>query len=209
MDFLLWTSVLGTAAFAVSGAMLAVQKKMDLFGVNILALATAVGGGAIRDLLIGQTPPVMFLHPAYATIAILTANVVFAVSSLHRRLPPGRIAALYERTLALSDALGLAAFTVNGVSIGMESASPTFFLAVSLGVVTGVGGGVLRDMLAQEMPAVCVKDIYAVAALAGAVCTAFLWSRVPPEAAMSLGFCVVLVIRLLAIARHWNLPRIR
>jgi uncharacterized membrane protein YeiH len=201
--------VIGTIAFAVSGAMLAVRKRMDIFGVCILAVTTATGGGVVRDLLIGKNPPVMFRDPVYVVIAVITSAIV--VLSLHFQKQERKkyIAVLNEKLLFICDTLGLAAFTVNGVSTGMYAMGyKNLFLVTFLGVVTGVGGGVMRDIFAREMPEIFVKHIYACAAIVGAFLTGILWDRIGENGAMSIGFAAVVLIRILAAYYHWNLPRI-
>ena len=137
--------ILGTIAFAISGAVVAISKKMDIFGVAILGMTTAVGGGILRDLILGITPPAAFQSPGYALTAIAVALLVF--------LPPVRRLLhwnekLYETALLLFDAIGLGIFTVIGVQTAyIARGELNAFLAIFVGVVTGCGGGVLRDML--------------------------------------------------------------
>lgn len=201
---------IGTAAFAVSGATVGVGKGMDLFGVNILALTTAVGGGVLRDLLLGDTPPAMFRNPVYPLIALVVANLVFLFSYLHLIHFPPKAAAVYQRCLSWFDTLGLAAFTVGGVIICRNSQGQCgLCLQVCLGVITGVGGGVLRDVLAMETPVVFVRHIYATASLAGALVTGILWDRLPGDLPVITGFAVVVLLRVLAARFCWNLPRLR
>lgn len=209
VSFIFIMDILGTIAFAISGAMVAIEKKMDIFGVNILAITTATGGGVIRDLLIGRTPPVMFSNPLYVFIAILTANVVFCMLYFNRKHIGKEFIPIYERILFLCDALGLAAFTVDGVAAGMETQyAKNLFLLAFLGTVTGVGGGVIRDILALKMPYIFVKHIYACASLLGALMTAVLWNVCGQNVAMLVGFGVTLTIRALAAHYKWNLPRV-
>ena len=206
MNSLFYISILGTVAFAVSGGMVAIQSRMDLFGVNMLALTCAVGGGAIRDILIGERP-VMFRDPTYVVIALITANVLFAFLALKHRRFPASVVNAYEKILFISDSLGLAAFTVNGVAIGKDQPDSTLFLCCFLGVITGIGGGILRDILARKMPGVFVKHIYAVASIIGAVITGVLWP-VSSDIAMMAGFAAVVIIRICAAEGRWNLPHI-
>ena len=165
----------------------------------------------IRDLIIGQNPPVMFSNPMYVFIAVVTANVVFIVVYLSRKYfrKDEHLLAFYEIVLFWCDTLGLAAFSVDGVNAGVGAGyEKNLFLLVFLGVVTGVGGGVIRDMMANEMPYIFVKHIYASASLAGALLAAVLWTAAGQNGSMLCGFLAVLVIR--ALARHykWNLPKL-
>lgn len=205
--FILLIDLLGTVAFAASGALIGLRKEMDLFGVCILGLTTAVGGGVVRDLILGLTPPMAFRDPTAAVTALVTAAAFFS-RRMRRFLTRGQ--ALYDRVLFWMDTLGLGAFTVIGVQLAFtRSLEPTFFLLVFVGVVTGVGGGVLRDLLAQEVPYIFVKHIYACASLAGAVVCAGLWRWAGSVAAMLSGIGAVVLIRVLAAHYRWNLPRAR
>lgn len=210
ISFMMIMDIIGTIAFAISGAMTAVKKRMDIFGVNILAVTTAVGGGAIRDILIGDTPPLMFRNPRYVFIAIITANIVFLSLWRHRLHVRDGVKHVYEIALFWFDTLGLASFTVYGTMVGISSVPDhTAFLAVFLGVVTGVGGGLLRDVCAQEMPAIFVKHVYAVASLVGALFVAFFWGKLPDMVVQFAGFLLVVLVRYLAAVNNWNLPRVQ
>ena len=203
--FIFVVNIIGTLAFAASGAMIGLNKNMDIFGVCILGLATATGGGVIRDLILGLTPPMAFRDPTYAVLA-LTTSAVFFSRRVRRVLMHNQ--RRYDRLLFWMDTLGLGVFSVAGVELAFSrSGHPTFFLLVFIGTITGVGGGVLRDLLAQEVPYIFVKHIYACASLAGAVLCAGLWSYVDSMYAMLAGMTAVVVIRVLAAHFHWNLPR--
>ncbi|MBQ7777544.1 MAG: TRIC cation channel family protein [Oscillibacter sp.] len=203
--FILVIELAGTMAFAASGAMTGMKKDMDIFGICILALTTAVGGGVIRDLILGNTPPNTFRNPVYATVAILTALVLF-LPWVRRFLM--RDQRLYDTSMLVLDTAGLGIFTVVGMRIAYSVVpSPTLFLLVFVGVVTGVGGGVIRDMMAGDTPYIFVKHIYACASLAGALVCAALWDPAGEVAAMAVGMTVVMVIRLLSAHYHWNLPK--
>lgn len=200
--------VVGTIAFASSGALIAIQQKMDIFGVNVLAIITSVGGGCIRDLIIGRTPPVMFTRPIYAIVAMITCNLLFIIFAFRKSLWKHRLMTIYEKLMSLLDAIGLGIFTVTGVNTGMEMGyGDNLFLLLFLGVITGVGGGILRDILATQKPYILVKHVYACASLLGAFICATLWplGSIP---AMWLGTATVLTIRILAMIFHWNLPKL-
>lgn len=203
--FILIVNLIGTVAFAASGAMIGLNKNMDIFGVCILGLTTATGGGVLRDLILGLTPPVAFQDPTSAMVALATSAVFFSrwVRKLLMHNPRH-----YNCLLFWMDALGLGAFTVIGVELAYQQAeNPTFFLLVFVGVITGVGGGVLRDLLAQELPYIFVKHVYASASLAGALLCAGLWRFLDSRAAMLAGMAAVVLIRVLAAHYHWNLPK--
>lgn len=209
LSFMFCMDILGTIAFAISGAMVAIKKEMDIFGVNILAIITAVGGGMLRDVLVGDVPPEMFQNPIYTLVAVIIANSVFVYAYWNKKNVKSSYVNLYEKTLFLFDTLGLAVFTVDGVNAGMHSEfNSNMFLVVFLGVITGVGGGVLRDTMANELPYIFVKHIYACASILGAVVTVYCWKYLGENPAIFAGFFVIIVIRLLAAHYKWDLPRV-
>lgn len=203
--FVLILELTGTVAFAASGSIIAIRKRMDIFGVCVLALTTAVGGGVIRDLLLGVIPPYTFQNPIYALTATLVALLVF-IKPVRYYLTGNHNA--YQRTMLAMDTIGLGIFSVVGVS-NAYAAQPQagIYLTVFVGVLSGVGGGVLRDIMAGDTPNIFVKDVYACASLAGALVCALLWRITGHAAAMIVGALVVVVIRMLSVAFHWNLPR--
>lgn len=202
--FTLILDLLGTVAFAISGAITALDKKMDIFGVVILGLTTAVGGGVIRDVILGNTPPVMFRDPLYALTAIAVSLLTFL--PVVRRLA-GRHRHLYDKLMLLMDSLGLGVFTVSGIRVAYNCDPQSgIFLCLFVGVVTGVGGGVLRDILSGNTPYIFVKHFYATASLIGAACCVVLWP-VEESFAMIVGALITVLLRLLAARYHWNLPK--
>ena len=196
--------MIGTVAFAISGAMVGLKREMDIFGVTILGLVTSVGGGMIRDLVLGNTPPMMFRNPIYALAAVIVSMIVFLpfVRGLFRRFQQ-----VYDRLLLIMDSLGLGIFTVVGVRTAYDCGHGGFFLLLFVGVITGVGGGLLRDIMAGQTPYIFVKHIYACASLMGAVTCILLWSILPELWAMVIGAFVVILLRLLAAHFRWNLPK--
>ena len=197
--------LIGSVAFSVSGAMTGIKKKMDVFGVMILGLVTAVGGGVIRDLVLGITPPATFQNPIYATTALITATIVFLpfIQKLLHRYHKA-----YDLLLFAMDTLGLGVFTVIGVRAAFDlSGDYGLFLMTFVGVITGVGGGVIRDVLAGNTPYIFVKHIYACASLAGALVTTLLWRVLPSLWAMALGLVLIVVIRILSAHFRWSLPK--
>ena len=205
--FILLLELAGTMAFAASGAMTGLKKNMDIFGVCILGLTTAVGGGVIRDVILGNTPPATFQDPIYAMVALTTSLVLFLPCIRHLLMRDQR---LYDLSMLVLDSLGLGIFTAAGIRIAYaQAARPTLFLLVFVGVVTGVGGGVLRDVMAGDTPYIFVKHIYACASLAGALVCAGLWRPAGEVAAILAGAGVVVLIRFLSAHYRWNLPRAR
>jgi len=199
---------IGTAAFAVSGAMVAIDKRTDVFGVLLLAVFTALGGGTVRDILIGHFPPRMFSNGQYVLLAIFCALIVFILARIFKERYVAKEQEI-ERINVIFDAIGLGVFAVSGASIGMEAGfGDNLLLIVSLGTITGIGGGMLRDVLLGEIPFVLKKHIYAVAAIAGAL-TFYLLTSAGMSAAISYGagWTATFVLRMLAMRYKWNLPR--
>ncbi len=205
--FLLILEIVGTVSFAVSGALTGLKKDMDIFGISILGLTTAVGGGIIRDLLLGITPPMTFRNPVYAIAAILTSIIVFLPPIRRVLLSNSRLNSLLLR---VTDSLGLAVFTVNGIQVAFNmEQNYDLFLLVFLGTVTGVGGGVMRDVMAGDKPFIFVKQVYACAAIVGALLCALLWKPFGSTCAMLSGLAAIFIIRLLSAHYRWSLPKAR
>lgn len=203
--FLFLVELVGTVAFAVSGAMTGLRKHMDIFGIAVLGVTTAVGGGMVRDLILGDTPPVMFRSPVYAAVAVITSVIVFLPFVRRRILQSNH---MFEILLLVMDTFGLGAFTVVGVQKAIESdAGSGLFLTVFVGVLTGVGGGLLRDVMSGNMPYIFVKHVYACASILGAMVCALSWQYAGSRAAMVAGACTVIIIRFLAAHYHWSLPK--
>ena len=204
---ILCMELMGTLAFAASGALTGLRKNMDIFGICILALTTAVGGGVIRDLILGNTPPATFQNPIYATVALVTALVLFLPQVRHFLM---RDARLFDLILFWMDAVGLGIFTVTGIRIAYAHVPQAgIFLLIFVGVVTGVGGGVLRDIMAGDTPYIFVRHVYASASLVGALLCGLLWHQLGALPSMLLGAGVILLIRVLSHHYNWNLPKAR
>ena len=204
--FILALELIGTLAFAASGAMTGLKKNMDIFGVCILGLTTAVGGGVIRDLILGNTPPATFQDPIYASVAVLTSLVLFLPRVRRLLMWDQR---LFDLSLFLMDTAGLGIFTVVGIRVAYAHVPrATLFLLVFVGVITGVGGGVLRDMMAGDTPYIFVKHVYASASLAGALLCGLLWHYAGEMGSMLLGGGAVILIRCLSAHFRWNLPKV-
>ena len=199
--------MMGTVAFAASGAMLGIRKKMDLFGVCVLGVTTAVGGGMIRDIILGIIPPGMFRRPVYTFVAIVTSVGLFALLYIKRNLLDGRIGHFYELLMNISDAIGLGIFTVVGINTAWNAGYHPLFLVVFVGVLTGVGGGLLRDVMAQEKPYILTKHIYACASIIGALVCVYTEDALGNLPAMMVGACAVVIVRFLAMHYRWNRPR--
>ena len=196
--------VIGTLSFAVSGAMTGLKKHMDVLGVCVLGLVTACGGGVLRDVLMGNLPPVMFRDPVYALAAVLCSIIVFLPAVRRKLLYEDK---LYEILILWSDAIGLGIFTAVGITTAMHAGYNSRFFAVFLGVITGVGGGVLRDVLAGQSPYIFVKHFYACAAILGAVSCVLFWPMIGEQSSVFLCCIMILILRILAVRYHWSLPK--
>lgn len=201
--------LIGTVAFACSGAMVAIERRLDLLGIIVLGVITAVGGGMIRDILIGVQPPSLFVHPIYVVTALAAVLVLFCIMKFGGVYQQLLSSEGYEVMMNVLDAIGLGVFTVVGMDTAMKAGYEDYrFLTVFLGVITGVGGGILRDIMAVPAPYVLKKHIYACASLAGALCYMWLLPRMDRDAAVVISACLVVAIRILARHYKWNLPRI-
>ena len=204
------TEVVGTVAFAISGALLAIERRLDLFGVLFLGIVTALGGGTVRDILIGIFPPRAFYSYEYLTIAFVTALAVFIVI-WGFRVHYVHFSAPLKSVNNIFDAIGLAAFSIVGSQIAVaQGYMDNPFLCVFLGMTTGIGGGIMRDVLSKEVPYVFQKHVYGVASLVG--CVAYwvlLRFSVHETLAALTGVFLIIVIRVCATMFRWNLPRIR
>jgi uncharacterized membrane protein YeiH len=197
---LLVIDLIGTLVFAIEGSMAAVEGNLDILGLMVLAFATALGGGIIRDVLIGAVPPNSIRDWRYPAAAFAGGAVVFFQSSFVNKVPESLIVTL--------DAAGLALFAVAGAAKALDyNIHP--FLAVLMGGITGVGGGTIRDVLLARIPSVLRSDVYAAAALAGAATTILsLKLKMRPAVATVLGIAICFTLRMVAVHEHWNLPKV-
>jgi len=195
--FLLVLDLMGTFVFALSGASTGVRHRLDLFGVLVLSFAAALAGGITRDVLIGAVPPVGITDWRYITAALAAGLVFFVWDSRMVRL---------RATILLLDAAGLGLFAVTGTLKALKyHLGPG--TAVLLGVLTGVGGGVLRDVLVSEVPVILRSELYAIAALAGAATVVLARALALPAQVGAIGGVVVcFALRAIAIRRGWRLP---
>ncbi len=207
MDFLwLLFDVIGTIAFAISGALLGVQRRMDIFGILILALVTAIGGGIVRDVMVGRIPPTSLQTGLYISITLITVGIIFIMYRYGwNRYIEGKGA---TKVYLTADALGLASFTVTGATIGITVDPGNLVLTVVLGVITAVGGGIIRDILAHRTPSVLKEEVYALPALLGSIIYYVVCGMGHQIMASYATFLIVFIIRMVALEYHWNLPRI-
>lgn len=189
--------LVGTFAFAISGATAGVRRRLDLFGVLVLSFAAATAGGIVRDALIGATPPAALADWRYLAVSMLAGLTTFYGYERVERL---------RNPVQMFDAVGLGLFAVSGAAKALaHGLGPSG--AVLLGMLSGIGGGIARDVLVAEIPNVLRRELYAVAALLGAVCVvvgdALGW---PPTPTAIAGAATCFVLRFLAIRRNWQLP---
>lgn len=200
--------LLGTAAFAVAGAMVAIKRNADLFGVLLCGLLTAQGGGAMRDLILGNHPPRMFRDTTDLWLALAVSLVVFwTVRLLRDRVQSHEKG--FDALLNIVDALGLAVFTVNGMNVALEFGGwDNGVLTVTMGMMTGIGGGILRDVILARMPTVLRKQFYATASLIGGLLYwVFLTGGLRNAPSILISMLTIFVLRMLATRYRWNLPK--
>ena len=199
IPFSLIIEILGTIAFTISGAFSAMQKKLDLFGVLIIAFVTAIGGGTIRDVLIGNTPVTWMKDIITPTIILTTAIITICFKQLVKNL---------KVTLFLFYALGLGLFTVIGIQKGLDAGlNPG--ICVALGTITGCFGGVLRDLLLSQIPVLFQKEIYATACIIGGTVYVISLSFINQQFAEAIAVILICGIRILAVRLNWKLPSIK
>lgn len=201
---------IGTTAFSVSGALVACGAGLDIFGVVFVGCITAFGGGMIRDILLGITPPAIFSNHIMFMLALLSAVVVFILAYINKE----RFEALkskIENVNELFDAVGLAAFSVAGAEAGFVNGySDNTLIIVVIGMITGVGGGIIRDILIDTTPYIFKKRIYALAAIFGSFLYYILRETVGNISfASALAMLSVIAIRILAMKYRWSLPKIQ
>ncbi|MBM7456474.1 putative membrane protein YeiH [Oceanisphaera litoralis] len=193
-----WSDLFGTAVFAFSGVLVAGRLRMDGFGVIVLAAVTAIGGGTIRDLIIDAERVFWTANSVYLWVILATALIGQYIAKLPRRLP--------WYILPLADAFGLAIFTIIGTEKAL-SYGTSGMVAVVMGVITGVAGGMIRDVLAREVPMVLQREIYATACILGGVLyTCSLALGITPLLATLLGMLGTFILRIAAIRWHLSLP---
>jgi len=188
-------------AFAVTGAFKAIEHKADIVGIIILATITGVAGGTIRDIILGKTLPNSLVDPFYVIITIISAVVLFFLYSKLRQ---------HWNIFLKFDALGLGIFTVIGATFAYNLVGMNFLVIVLSGMLTAIGGGILRDIFVNQTPIVFVKELYASASFIGAVLF-YLTLLITNEiyAATIIGMVITTVLRLVAMKYNWNLPRVK
>ncbi|MFT6615004.1 MAG: putative membrane protein YeiH [Halopseudomonas sp.] len=199
MSWLYAFDLFGVAVFAISGALMAGRKSMDLFGVLVIALITSLGGGTLRDTILDNHPVVWIRDDLYILVAVLAALGTIVWVRLTRPIS--------ELGLLVADAFGLAIFTVIGTQVALAQSAPVS-AAVIMGVMTGVAGGVIRDIICNEIPLIFHREIYATACIAGSLVYIALYRLdTPRDLDVAISVATVLAIRLAAIHWHLRLPQ--
>lgn len=189
--------LIGVAVFAASGALAAARARLDVFGVVVLGLTTALGGGVIRDVLLGVHPPSSLRSWPNLLVPAVTSLLVFWFHPQVARL---------RRAMLLADAVGLGLFVTSGTTTALSLGAPPY-TACLIGMTSGIGGGAIRDVLLRQVPLVLRREIYALAALAGGIVVVVgAWLRLPSGPIVVLASAIVVAIRLLALWRSWNAP---
>ena len=197
--------IIGTVAFAFAGALVAIDNDLDLFGINLMAVMTACGGGMTRDIIMGNTPPMMFRNPVYVSIAVATAFLTFFI---YGKFVRSRFKGKILDIVSVLDAIGLAIFTTVGMDLAVQVGHTSGFLICAMGVLTAVGGGLIRDMMVNIKPGLLTKEIYAMASMVGAIVYYYGAMLLPQVAANIIALIVIFALRMWAVVKNINLPTI-
>lgn len=198
--FIYVMDLIGTCVFAISGCIVAYGKKFDLFGGFVLGAATAVGGGTIRDVLIGRTPVGWTQDINYLWAIVLGVVLSFFFRSYVFKL---------RKTMFLFDTIGISLFTILGVEITLELGLSSV-IAVIMGTISAVFGGIIRDVLSQEVPLIFRKELYATACIAGATIYLMLMQVfIQSWIAISISVICIFILRVFSVKKHWSLPKMK
>lgn len=199
--FIYILDLFGTMAFAVTGAFKAIEHKSDIVGIIILATITGVAGGTIRDIVLGKFPPNSLLDPAYVTITVATGIVIFFLYSHLKK---------HWNVFLKFDAIGLGVFTIIGATFAFNIFGLNYLAMVLAGMLTAIGGGILRDVFVNQVPIVFVKELYASASFVGVtIFFVLLMVEVELYAATITGIVITTGMRMVAMKYNWNLPKVR
>lgn len=206
MELSFYIEIVGIAAFAVAGVLVGIEYELDLFGILVAAVSSCIAGGIIRDLVLGITPPLAFVNPVYIIVSIAVAIIALIIFKiLDTKLEIRNIRKL-KAAINIFDAFGLGIFTSVGCSIAVShNYGDNFWIITFVGLITAIGGGVLRDVLASRKPMVMRREIYAVAAIAGAILFFILNKYIGHQVALYGAAAFTTLLRLIAVWRHLNL----
>lgn len=209
-SYIIFIEYIGIIAFAISGALSGIKNRYDLLGVIILGVLTATGGGVIRDIILGINPPNSLRTGIYIYLAIIVSVIVFLINLFDDNVNRWTINKLFDKPLVVTDAIGLSVFVITGMQIAYTiNTNYSMILYIFVGVVSGVGGGVLRDLITNDVPFIFDRHVYASAAIIGAVIfhISVLYTNLNNKIMMLVCMAIVFVIRMLAYKHKWNLPK--
>ena len=199
--FIYVLDLFGTMAFAVTGAFKAIEHKSDIVGIIILATITGVAGGTIRDIILGKFPPNSISDPSYVTITVISAVAIFFMFSRLKK---------HWNLFLKFDAIGLGVFTIIGATFAYNIFGLNYLAIVLAGMLTAIGGGILRDVFVNEVPIVFIKELYASASFVGvSIFYLLLMAGIELYAATIAGILIITGLRLVAMKFNWNLPKVR
>ncbi len=199
MEFISIVEIIGTIAFAMSGALTAIEKDLDYYGIGIFAITTSVGGGIVRDLLIDRPLPASLENPLYALISLLSAGFVILFYTHISKL---------AKMLQFADAIGLGAFTAIGAEVAVRTGFQQWYVVVTLAVLTGTGGGLIRDVFAREIPYIFRKEVYALASILGAILYIIVFRLAGSQVALYTCFLATTLIRLYCMEKDVHLLKV-
>lgn len=206
---ILAVEIVGIIAFAVSGAAVAIERGLDVFGVALIGVLTALGGGVIRDIILGIFPPIMFTYKIYTVAAVISSLLVFTFAYIDKERFYRNVVKI-DNIVNVFDAVGIGLFAVTAVQRCIQHGyGDNAFLCIFMAMTTCIGGGIMRDLLCQRLPAVLRKRIYALATIAGGALYYYMFKYgFDRDLSMILGAGTTIAIRLLATKFKWNMPRI-
>ena len=210
MNIILIIEYIAVVVFAITGVITAIEKKLDIFGATVLGFITALGGGMLRDVFLGYLPPAIFRDPGFAITSIAASVITFIIAAIIGKKIKSNFE-IYSQVINILDSIGLSLFVVAGVQQAHNCGfKDNLWLSVFVGVLTGVGGGIIRDMMAGKVPTILKKRIYALAALPGALIYQILteYDVLPQVPSLIIGAGVILILRICATVFRWNMPRI-
>ncbi len=204
------TEYIALVSTAITGTIVAIERRLDMIGVWFLALISSFGGGVLRDVLLGDTPPRFFTNYHWLLVVTLVSMAVFCLAKFWRGWWKPSVRTYTEQFNNILDAVGLAAFTMSGVQLALAAGyTDNLFLCVFMGTITGIGGGVLRDISVMQTPSVLRKRVYAVASIIGGISYwAMVHFGVSDELAWTVSMIVIIAIRICATVFRWNMPSV-
>ncbi|MBQ8840010.1 MAG: TRIC cation channel family protein [Clostridia bacterium] len=206
--FLIIIQYVGAVSFTISATIYAIHKRTDIIGALVFSLLTCFGGGAIRDIALGQLPPYILVSREAHYLALVSIGVCLICYHLGFIKKIARFADRHQHSFLIefTDSLGLASFVVSGLEVAIECGKTDFVILAFAGCITGVGGGILRDICSAEIPSVFKKHIYLIPVIIASVFFALTYTKIPELLSVVIAIVIILSIRMLAFAFKWNLP---